>query len=296
MIRWVEVEHEEDLDQSNPDTITETELRGNLNEAQSESAEQISNVDFEEAKEEKKCLDAKADAVQDVEYKEEIIIDPDNIVLSEHSHNSQANGGEDNFEALEEAVKLYDDYRTLSKAVDPGNDKALEDEFVQQLTELANALKRDLENVEASGAKRARILQARNDITNITFEKMIKMTKDRKAAEIWRNIQKEQNSIVNELISLVDKENSGGSPKDVSEEAKRQIGENLKKQFEKEKKELLDRISSLEKENTRYLNNIIKHSKTAATSNHPATKELPTRAEPAPRNTKKFTVLLRVSI
>eukprot|EP00826_Nyctotherus_ovalis_P032125 TRINITY_DN2593_c0_g2_i1.p2 TRINITY_DN2593_c0_g2~~TRINITY_DN2593_c0_g2_i1.p2 ORF type:complete len:461 (-),score=134.64 TRINITY_DN2593_c0_g2_i1:3812-5194(-) len=202
----------------------------------------------------------------------------------EHSQYSTVKEEEANLEDLEEAVRIYDDFRAISKMAKPSHDKALEEEFEQRMSRMANELKKDLETNASPELKSARILKVRSDIIDITFQKLIAAIPDKPIANLWSNIRKEHNIIVKGFVKLVEASQSTNRSsgedviqarqemlevkKNLEEEVKRQLKEKekLKRQFATERKELVDQISSLEKENQKYLNNIIKRSKMAASS------------------------------
>jgi len=292
------VEHDEDFDNSgidyNQDSITETDFKADMDMGESDSIDQLSNIAQEETKEKEKVLKEKAKEIEDSRYKDEIIVDSENVTSGEQSCNSRANGMGDNFEELENAVKLYDDYRALSKMVAPENDRMLEEEFVKQLSELANKLKKDLEKTVMSKCKKARILKARNEITDITFEKMISMTSNKEAEEIWRSIRREHNNVVNGLIKLVEKKSGGKSPRMINENLRMQIRgkEEVKKQFELEKKKLLEQIASLKKGNTESSSSVARNAKTKDLKTLTTTKEPAVQPKRKYKNINKYIVVL----
>jgi hypothetical protein len=153
-------------------------------------------------------------------------------------------------EALEEAVAIHDNFSAYSKKREPSKDKELEIEFRQQMIEIANKLKTQ---VNASPrTKRLSLLRARNGILEISFKRMIELALDEESAKIWSTIKKEHNDILQELLQM-------------ATEHKQQTNEDnikaLRKQFEMEKRELKSQIASLESENKKYLDTLIKRSK-----------------------------------
>ena len=104
---------------------------------------------------------------------------------------------------LEQAVKIYDDFRAYSKKAYPSNDKKLESEFELKMSEMANRLKDNMESDSSSEFKNACILKTRSDILDITFRKMIAIVPDYAGVNTWLNILKEYNSIVQSFVKLV---------------------------------------------------------------------------------------------
>jgi len=188
-------------------------------------------------------------------------------------------------EDLEEVVKIYDAYRSMMKKVEPENDKVLEKEFEQKMSEMANELKNALAENKSAELSNACILKARHDVLDVTFDKMVQNTTDKLSQDLWKSIRNEHNSIVSGLLAIIAKMKTGPKESaegevaqaqkethDVLEAAKNlesemqkhiQEKESLKRQFEEEKKDLLSQITSLEEENKRYLDTIIKRSKMA---------------------------------
>ena len=172
-----------------------------------------------------------------------------------------------NLKELEGVVKIHNEFRTLNKRKNPHEDKAIEEEFEIKMSELATKLKQELEQADNKGMKAGCIIKIRNDILNITLKKMIDICTDKEVSGLWLNIQKELNEIVKDLLNLVKKISS--KEKDVTpikEEMQRRVQE-LKYRFELERKELQEQIASLESENKKYLDTLIKRSKTLSVSN-----------------------------
>ncbi len=191
-------------------------------------------------------------------------------------------------EDLEEVVKIYDAFRALRKKTDPSNDKALEKEFEQKMSEMANGLKKALSESQSAELSNACILKARHDVLDITFGKLAETVPDKLTADLWKNIRKEHNLIVQGLLGVISKIRPAAvtsaevaanevaqaqkETHEVLEAAKHlesemqkhvQEKEELRRQFEAEKKELQAQIASLEEENKKYLDTIIKRSKMA---------------------------------
>jgi hypothetical protein len=243
-----------------------------------------SQYEYQEECSEQKAENYEVDAVQgsEIQSQEEAIISKvEKVDRSDEQSESSVMKEEVNFEDLEEAVRIYDDFRNIAKRTNSSQDKALEEEFEQRMSKLANALKKDLEENVISELKSARILKVRSEIIDITFQKMIAIVPDKAISDIWNSIRREHNIIVRGLVRLFENSQSGEEivkakqevmelKKSLEEERKNQQTEKekIKRQFAAERKELIEQISSLEKENQKYLNNIIKRSKIAAISNN----------------------------
>lgn len=285
-----------------------------------ETSQKLSHIDYE-YQEEEKCEDKVDDyqyedqeenpeMEQEGELQSQEHPDTNKLEHEEHSQYSTVKEEEANLEDLEEAVKIYDDFRAISKMAKPFQDKALEEEFEQRMSRMASELKKDLETNASPELKSARILKVRSDIINITFQKLIAAVPEKPIASIWSNIRKEHNIIVKGFVKLIEasqptSRNSGEDvvqakqemlevKRNLEEEIKRHLKEKekLKRQFAMERKELVDQISSLEKENQKYLNNIIKRSKMAAASSHSTVNNSCIQAENS-KDLKKPLVSLR---
>ncbi len=193
-------------------------------------------------------------------------------------------GEELKLEDLEEVVKIYDAFRALSKRTEPGKDRQLEKEFEERMAQMANELKEALKESQGTEMKNVCILKARHDVLDVTFGKMVDfVSSDKAAADIWRNIRTEHNAIVEGLMATIPKlagpaeaavnpevAQAQKETRDVLEAAQHLEGEmqkhvqekeEMRRQFEAEKKELQAQVASLEEENKKYLDTIIKRSK-----------------------------------
>ncbi len=215
-------------------------------------------------------------------------------------------------EDLEQVVKIYDAFRAMRKRVEPGKDRQLEKEFDGRMSQMANDLKEALNNSQSTDMKNVCILKSRHDVLNITFEKMVDTVSDKPTADIWRSIQAEQNAIVAGMLDAVSRLHSGAKgdvhtevvqaqkeTRDVLEAAQHlesemqkhvQEKEGMRRQFEAEKKELQAQVASLEEENKKYLDTIIKRSKVIGVPTpNIMPKDSPNRAADSGKDNKKLT-------
>ena len=281
-----------------------SEQKGSQYEYQEEECDEAKAEDYEYEEE-------KADIVQESEMQSQGEPTISKVEKSDEQSESSVIREEINFEDLEEAVKIYDDFRSIAKRTNPSQDKVLEEEFEQKMSKLANALKKDLEENVSSELKSARVLKIRSEIIEITFQKMITAVPDKTVANIWNGIRREYNIIVRGLIKLVENSQSSnqGSDEEVVQarqelmEVKKSLEEErkkhqrekekIKKQFAAERKELIEQISSLEKENQKYLSNIIKRSKMTAISGNGTMNNSSIQAN-SNKNLKKSLVISRI--
>ena len=196
---------------------------------------------------------------------------------SPESKNKEMPKEELKMEGVEKAVSIHDDFRVMIKKNDPSKDKELANEFEQVITNIGTEFKMELERNNSPSAKTISILKARNKVLDLTFEKMIALIPDKDAFDIWKKIQKENNTIIKELLEIASK-----PPRSNSKDSQRCLNE-AKEQFESEKKELLDQITSLESENKKYLDTIIKRSKMTGTVTGPVTKKVQAKTIPKPK-------------
>lgn len=189
----------------------------------------------------------------------------------------------------------------------------MEKEFEEKMAEMANGLKKALSENQTTELNNACILKARHDLLDITFAKMVDVAADRPTAEIWRSIWREQNAVVEGLLTVIEKLKPAvkgdvdamhsevaqaqrethdllEAAKNLESEMQRHIQEKeeMKKQFEAEKKELQNQVSTLEEENKKYLDTIIKRSKVLGVPTPSITaKDSPTRAGADPTSKDK---------
>ena len=214
----------------------------------------------------------------------------------------KAAGIELKLEDLEEVVKIYDAFRAMRMRTEPGKDRQLDKDFEERMAQTANTLKESL--INDPEMKNAHILKARHSVLDITFEKLVGTVEDKQGAEIWKNVRTEQNKILEGLMGIIGElkpavqgdvvamqtevAQAQKETHDVLEAAKHlesevqrheRDKEELKKQFIAERKELQGQIASLEEENKKYLDTIIKRSKVLGVPTpNIGTKESPTRA------------------
>lgn len=172
------------------------------------------------------------------------------------------------FKALEQAVAIHDNFRAYSKKRDPNKDKELEMEFREQMASIAGRL-------GEGGEREVSLFGARNEILGITFGKMIELA-DEDVYKIWSSIKEEHDEIVQGLLEIA----ARNVIKDASNWDNTQA---LREQFEAEKKELMDQIASLESENKKYLDTLIKRSKATGAPKAAAPKTVKAKPKEAKR-------------
>jgi len=166
------------------------------------------------------------------------------------SPEEESNVEEVKCEALEHAIAIHNNFRAYSKKRDPSKDKELEIELIQQVNKVVNKLNSQVNT--SPRTKRVLLLRARNEMLEITFSRMIKSVLDEESKKIWNDIKKEHNQIIQELLEIA------AEPKHIINE---EYIKPLKKQFERERRELNNKIASLTNENKKYLDTLIKRPK-----------------------------------
>lgn len=193
-------------------------------------------------------------------------------------------------EGLETVTKIYDSVRLMRRKADPAKDKQLESEFDQKLATLVAELK---DSLNGSGCptqlRSAMILKAKYALLDMSVAKTAEVAGNEDAKRIWETIRTEYSEIVLQLVGLIlalrpameanveslktELESSQKETKEVLEAAQNleqqmqtmmHEKERVRAEVDAEKKELQDQIHTLEEENKKYFEIILKHSKDAS--------------------------------
>ena len=188
-------------------------------------------------------------------------------------------------EDLEIIAVLYDSIRGLRRRIDEENDKNLADDFDRHLKNVMTELKESITTDDPSHIKNANLLKAKFSLYEICFTKAVEYLKamDEDVGEVFERIQEGQNSIFGNCYELI--RNSGGNDAEAIRnqliekeneatevietanalnkrfEKEMKEKESLKRNFEREKLNLNKQIESLERENKKLLDTLIRHSK-----------------------------------
>jgi len=185
---------------------------------------------------------------------------------------------EQRFDDLEAVVKIYDEFRIFQKRVNPSIDKVLEDEFEQKMSEMADELKEVLQEKSSAECKSTCIIKVRHKILDLTSCKLADSINDKSLSTLWKNMRKEYNSIVEDLLKIIEqrievpedtaqmkievKELSEVN-KNLQKEVNKYVFEKgeLKRSFDTERRKLMDKIALLERKNKKALNELSSNSK-----------------------------------
>lgn len=188
-------------------------------------------------------------------------------------------------EDLEIIAVLYDSIRALRRRIDEENDKNLADDFDRHLKNVMTELNESISNEGPAHIKNANLLKAKFSLYEICFTKAVEYMKamDEDVGNVFERIQEGQNSIFSNFYDLA--RNSGGEDTEnirnqllekeneatevietanqlnLRFEKEMKDKENLKRNFEKERNQLKKQIESLEGENKKLLDTLIRHSK-----------------------------------
>jgi hypothetical protein len=186
---------------------------------------------------------------------------------------------------LETIAVLYDSIRALRRRIDEENDKNLADDFDRHLKNVMTELNESITTDDPAHVKNANLLKAKFSLYEICFTKAVEYIKaeDEETGSVFERIQDGQNSIFANFYELV--KSSGGVD---AEEMRNQLiekeneatevietanalnmrfekemkdKENIKRSFDKERNQLRKQIESLEVENKKLLDTLIRHSK-----------------------------------
>lgn len=192
---------------------------------------------------------------------------------------------------LERIAVVYDQIRALWRKHDAKTDKKLAADFDVHVRSVMASLSGLLKKEKPSASMQATMVKAKYDLAEICSQKLTQFMKryDSQAATILTEIQEYNEDIIKQLCDLVVNLNAKAQDKikalgqdlekaalesaqvlEVAERLEREI-EGLKKDrdnnyktMEQERSELMAEIETLQDENRKYLDKIIKHSKSAA--------------------------------
>ena len=230
----------------------------------------------------------------DDEGEEPEYYDPQDSRNQMHSQDDEQREGEDDEDMdgivikpqdLETIAVLYDSIRALRRRIDEENDKNLADDFDRHLKNVMTELNESITTDDPAHIKNANLLKAKFSLYEICFTKAVEYIKaeDEETGSVFESIQDGQNSIFANFYDLV--RSSGGAD---AEEMRNQLiekeneatevietanalnmmfekemkdKENIKRSFDKERNQLRKQIESLEAENKKLLDTLIRHSK-----------------------------------
>ena len=168
---------------------------------------------------------------------------------------------------VDKVVNTYDELRTLCKKSNPNNE--LDNDFDSKVIDVANKLKKTLDDGESSGPKNIHVLKARHSVLDIIFDKITKEERSETTSNLWNTIRKEYNEIIQGLLDIIENTKDIENKKQKHDEAFNNIKERLEDEinknkelnmkFEIEKRKLLGEIMLLR---SKPLNTISKNSET----------------------------------
>lgn len=192
-------------------------------------------------------------------------------------------------EELERVAILYDSIRSLHKKQNPKKDEELARDFDQHLQRVMKSLYQSVQSASVPDrVKTVNGLKAKYDLYDICLSKLNQLLEQQESesSEILNNIHNGVHNIVSDFYDVLlieepkEQMNHDSGTKDVQKyknENKKLIqmiermesemsqlqGQNdqIRKKFDREKSELKDQITSLEKENKMYLDTLIKRGK-----------------------------------
>eukprot|EP01022_Parablepharisma_sp_SALTPOND_P015706 TRINITY_DN224_c0_g1_i1.p3 TRINITY_DN224_c0_g1~~TRINITY_DN224_c0_g1_i1.p3 ORF type:complete len:446 (+),score=58.40 TRINITY_DN224_c0_g1_i1:14248-15585(+) len=222
------------------------------------------------------------------------------IANDENSHPKSLSKGPPALDDLTEAAKVYDFIRVIRKSEKPEDDKELGSIFEAQMASVVGELRKSLSEASPEHVKGGMILKAKYSLLDKAFNKMIDMYPTNKnVATVWRQINKLYGEMFDGFMTLLieavpqepDPELVQNSVKEATEKLQQEVEElrgemsvlegRLKsEQDEKDRiigdrKELAMQVNSLEEENKKYLQTIIKRSKEVAITASPSVPLLP---------------------
>ena len=188
-------------------------------------------------------------------------------------------------EDLEIIAVLYDAIRALRKRIDEENDKNLAEDFDKHLKNVMGELNESITTDEPNHIKSANILKAKFSLYEICFTKAIEYMKelDIEAGNVFEGIQDGLTGIFSNFYELT--KNSGGTDTETIRnkliekeneatevietanalnlrfEKEMKDKENQKRSFDRERAQLKKQVESLETENKKLLDTLIRHSK-----------------------------------
>lgn len=271
MLNDTEVEREEfegEGDQQYEEDDEEAMMNGHTgrSDAQSEEGQQEQESEQQEVQE-----DEDENQIRTGRDKEESGDEMDDIVIKP--------------EDLEIIAVLYDSIRALRRRIDEENDKNLADDFDRHLKNVMTELNESITTDDPTHIKNANLLKAKFSLYEICFTKAVEYMKvmDEDVGSVFEKIQDGQNSIFEsfyeltknsggvdtEMIrnQLIEKENEATEVIETANalnmrfEKEMKDKENIKRNFERERTQLKKQIESLESENKKLLDTLIRHSK-----------------------------------
>jgi Ca2+-binding EF-hand superfamily protein len=187
-------------------------------------------------------------------------------------------------EDLEIIAVLYDSIRELRRRIDQENDKNLADDFDRHLKNVMTELNESITTDDPKHIKNSNLLRAKFSLYEICFTKAVEYMKsmDEEVGNVFERIQDGQNSIFGSFYDLTS--SSGGDPENMRNqliekeneanevietanalnvrfEKEMKEKENIMRSFDREKAQLRKQVESLEQENKKLLDTLIRHSK-----------------------------------
>lgn len=187
-------------------------------------------------------------------------------------------------EDLEIIAVLYDNIRGLRRRLDEDNDKNLAEDFDRHLKNVMTELNESITTDDPKHIKNANLLRAKFSLYEICFTKAIEYMKamDDDVGHVFEKIQDGQNSIFSSFYELarsspgdpegirnqlIERENEANeviqtaNALNVRFEKEMKDKENIMRSFDREKAQMKKQIESLESENKKLLDTLIRHSK-----------------------------------
>ncbi|CAG9322690.1 unnamed protein product [Blepharisma stoltei] len=196
-------------------------------------------------------------------------------------------------EDLEKVAIMYDEIRNLWRDADPSYDKKLAEDFDSHVKDIMGELSQMLKQGESNNLIHGYMLKAKHGLYLICQEKITQLIikQNKKAGALLKNVNQALSSLFGDSLSSLFsvhmkyqekikamKSDMEKAMKETAEvlEAAEQIEkeaethkmekERLKRMLDEEKEEMRQELETLQNENKRYLDIIIKHSKTNAES------------------------------
>lgn len=187
------------------------------------------------------------------------------IEVEHHNPEGQEAGSleEDDKMNNEEQETNIDQYSKIIKAIAESQKepKQLEEKYKAKKAEIQGKLNEKQKENLGKPKENAFSLELQQELLNIPFETMIETVTDPDSKNLWQSMREEYNAITKELITAI-----MNAPLNNKQESPKSNPEVNKGNFEEEKKELIQKIASLEKENKKCFETIVKHSKALCTT------------------------------
>lgn len=273
----------------NLEMLNDTEVEREEFEGEGEQPEYQDDMEMNENDDRLNQLEQESDQPDNQEQ------DIEDHQLAQDEHEAEGEDDNDDIvikpEDLEIIAVLYDSIRELRRRIDQDNDKNLAEDFDRHLKNVMTELNESITTDDPNHVKNANLLKAKFSLYEICFTKAVEYMKsmDEEVGSVFERIQDGQNSIFASFYDLVKK--SGGDPDQIRNqlmekeneanevietanalnirfEKEMQEKENMRRSFDREKAQLRKQIESLELENKKLLDTLIRHSKGEDTENN----------------------------